>query len=824
MKRFISLVLVIVMVLTNAVTLSGCATSEEEALKMGQWLALVSDAFGMVSYQQKEPYFEKVKNDDDAFAYFQMAAEWDILKPSKDVSSKTVVKWNDVLISLVNAGGFLEENATDEEKIEYAINNFDPSIKEYWGKRNIKMQEAVPLLDVAKNLWINKVCEEKIETVTFDDDVKNYLENKNIEYVCQGETITTSSEDLQNLKPGDVYILPANGNNASSINKVKSVEVIDGKVTIINDETFTQDEALEFITEFELQETAPLDFGKVVGIYDENGDPIAYELDDSTNAEQMAIEGEPTAQILGNIGASDNNNYIQTGIFDSLKTSLKFKVKEYSISLSFTKDDVSVELSKEISKTTNRYREEKTKIYGKTSFKDVKLTKDFDYSWGTLHSATVKLDYKTVIETGIKKERTTNVGNPAKGDKDVKKTLDSTIKAYKEALENFNKDVRQSKCKDEIYICRLSIADAAIASVDFIIKGKVTAEGEVKFVFEIEGAQGIEYKNGKLRYIKSDGFDCNFAADAKLEVTIGPGFAITLFKKIALVEITVDAGVGASVGAKAHLFDSEGHLIMSTEATLLAADADELAQEELYTTVEEIAAFAQQQGGSYEIEKAGDSVRLIKGVCLEWALYPILKIEISGESLVGKLAKNFGVTVSLEVLGDDNTFLKGHIDFPSNFSNMINSDSIGSGAAAFLGIGASCTYDYTPWEVVEELETETETEDTQIENTQTETSTEENIGEMDIIKLNSMRVFLEVGEIKEIKITGLPKGYELKDVIAKVEDPTIVLFDLKNGTVTGVAPGTTILIVTTKDGKHEAFCAITVNEDIQIEVEGLDVT
>lgn len=818
MKRFISLVLVVAMVLTNAVALTGCATDEKEALKMGQWLALVSDSFGMVSYQQKEPYFEKVKSDDDAFAYFQMAAEWEILKPSKDVTSKTAVKWNDVLISLVNAGGFLDEDATDEEKIQFAIKNFDPSIKEYWGTRNIKLQEAIPLLDVAKNMWVDKVYTEKIETVTFSDGVKNYLENQDVEYTCEGEVITTTSETLQDLKPGDIYILPANGMNASSINRVKSVEVVDGKVTIVNDEGFTQDEALEYITEFEIQETAALDFDKIVGIYDENGNPIEYEIDESSNAGQMSVDEKNVAQMLGNASLSNDENMVQTGIFDKLKASLKFKVKDYSISLSFTKDDVSVELSKEISTTTNRYREEKTKVYGKTTFENVVLTKDFDYSWGTLHSATVKLDYKTKIETGIKKERTTNIGNPAKGDKDVKKTLDSTIKAYKEALQDFNKDIRQSKCKDEIYICRLSIADAAIASVDFIIKGKVTAEGEVKFVFEIEGAQGIEYKNGKLRYIKTDNFGCQFAADAKIEVTIGPGLAITLFKKIALIEITVDAGAGAKVGAKAHLFDSEGHLIMSTEATLLAADADELAKEELYTTVEEIAAFAQQQGGDYKIEHAGDSVRLIKGVCITWALYPILKIEVSGESLVGKLAKNFGVTVSLEVLGDDNTFLKGHIDFPSNFSNMMNSDSILSGAGALLGVGASCTYDYKPWDIVEELETQTE------EDTQTESSTEEDIGEMDIIKLNSMRVFLDVGETKEIKITGLPKGYELKDIVATAEDPTIVLFDLKNGTVTGVNPGTTILTVQTKDGKHEAFCAITVNEDVKVDIKGLDET
>ena len=76
MKRIITIILTAAIIFTNIITLSGCATSKEEALKMGQWLALISDSFGMQSYTNEEPYFENVKSNDAAFAYFQMAAEW----------------------------------------------------------------------------------------------------------------------------------------------------------------------------------------------------------------------------------------------------------------------------------------------------------------------------------------------------------------------------------------------------------------------------------------------------------------------------------------------------------------------------------------------------------------------------------------------------------------------------------------------------------------------------------------------------------------------------------------------------------------------------
>ena len=43
------------------------------------------------------------------------------------------------------------------KKIDYAINNIDTSIRDYWGgERYVKLSEAVPVLDKAKDLWANR--------------------------------------------------------------------------------------------------------------------------------------------------------------------------------------------------------------------------------------------------------------------------------------------------------------------------------------------------------------------------------------------------------------------------------------------------------------------------------------------------------------------------------------------------------------------------------------------------------------------------------------------------------------------------------------------
>lgn len=811
MKRIIAILLAIITLIS---TLSGCATTTSEtALSMGQWVMLVADSFGLQNYTEETPHFAKVAKNDSAFSAFQAAAEWGIVEPSDDITSSTPVKWNDVLISLVNAGEFLDSNATDKEKIDFAIENFDSSIRTYWGNRYIKLKDAIPLLDTAQKMWANRVFLEKIEKATFSDEVANYIESKELDYNANGDTITTTSDELKNLSIGDVYTLPANKSNSASINKVKNIEYVDGNVVITNDTEFTEDEIAEYVQEIKIQETSSPDFTQIAGIYDEFGNPIDFEIDNSNPAEGMSSRtNDYKISTLAYTRQNAESEIAQLGMFDNVKGSLKFKVGKYSVSLSTTKDNISVKLAKEISKSSNRYREQKQEVYVQTTFNDVELTRDVDYSWGELHSATVKLDYSTKIEGGIKTERSGEIGNPVGENDETTKSLSSIFNQYKNALTDLKRTVNNSKCDDDIYICKLSLIEGGLASVDFIIKGKVSAEGDIKIVVEVEGSQGIQVKDGKFRYIKTKDVDVDFAAEGSLEVTIVPGVAITILKKIALVEITIDCGLGASVGMTAHLFDVEGHELYSGTAQLTAEDAENLSNEKLYTTPEEIEQFAKEKGGSWDAEKKGvtGNVTIYKGICLEWKLYPIIRFGIDGKSLVGKIAKKFSVSLTAEILGSKNTILQGHIDFPNNFSNMLKSDSISGGLSALLGINAKCTYDYTPWdEAVEEIEKE---------DPATETDA---IGITDNIILSTMRVEVGEGNSIQISVTGLPEGYELKDVESESDDPDIATFDITKGVITGVKEGITQIVVKTKDGKHKAYCAVIVTTDNKIDFNEL---
>lgn len=801
MKKFISILLSVVISLG---VMSSCGHSlNEDALTMGDWLIMVTDSFGIKNVSNKTSYIENVKNTDYAFDAFQKAVEWGIIEPDKNISSGTLVTWNEALISLVNAGEFVKPNTDDKNKIKFAIDNFDNSIRDYWGNRYIELKDAVPLLDKAQKLWANKKFTKKVEKVEFSKKVKNFIDKKDLNYKVENNNVVLDSEYAAQLKKGDVYVLPANQSNSSSINKVKNIKTINNKKVIENEENFTSEEASKCLENVKIQETVLPDFTKIGGVLDENGNPIDYKIEQGNEINELSNNNNYEISTLeNNFGNSD---LVQTGIFDNSEGNLSFKVKDYTVGLKLKNNSVKVELSKSLKKKSNRYRSETQEVYGSVSFNDVEITKDIDFSWGILHSATVKMDYKTVVEGGIKNKREGKIGNPVQKGKETVKSLKSTIKQYKNSLETLKKDVRNSKCHEDIYICKLPLlGNSKIAGLDFVIKGKVSAEGSVKIVFSLEGSQGIEYKNGKLRYINSKDIDVDFLAEANIETTVAPGLEVSLFGKISVVELSIEGGLGASVGMTSHLFDAGYHEIFSSNSNISIQDAEELAREETYVTPEELQRFAKEAGGDLKIDEMGANIQIKSGTCLDWSVYPILRFGIDPESLIGTLAKGLNFTLQSEFLGSKNTLLKGHIDLPKNLSSAMNSSSISKGISALLGIGAECTYDFKPWDKALDGE---KSNDKNKENVK---DINKNLIESDRIVLSTMKITVEEGKSASIIVEALPKGYSYDDLIAKCDNTDIATFDKNNTYVTGKKEGTTQIVVKTKDGKYKSHFAVTV--------------
>lgn len=823
-RKIVSLCLALCLCTVSVLNVSSCGKQNINTLTMGIWLELIAQSFGMTTYQESNPYFEQIDSNSPYFGVFQSAAEWEIVNKDDDLSADTVVTWETALVSLVNAGAFLDDTASNEDKFSYGINQFDPSIRKYWKNRQIPVENAVALLDKAAVAWAAKEYTDNIEKAEFAENVVDFT-HEPLDYTVDGNTVTITEASLpQNLQVGDYYTLPATTTRTASIHKVASIEYIDGKAVIQNVEGLTDEEILEQIETLEIQETNDITFDRIIGIYDEDGNPIGMTAEEQAQASNTSFDwNNPlTASTLA-YSPSQNNNQ-NMGFFNSIEGSLTFKLKDdWSVKLSAKPNTLSLELDKDFGKKKNYIAEYKNTGYIKASLKDVKLTNDVDYSWGKLHSATVKLDYTWALEGGLKCQKTGKIGSLPGENGKAKTSIGETISQYSTALKDCTGQVDDFTCTSELYICKIRVLNSGYAAIDFIIKGKVTATGELKLVVEFQGAQGIEYKNGNIRYISAKGHDADLVGGGKLEITIGPGFMIELLGFIDFVDVTIDLGVSFEPKMTYHLFDAEHHELYSSSATITMEDADAMSQGHMQLSAESLKEFAEQQGGSwanYNSHK-GSSVESNSGICLQWELKPVIKLSVGTTTLIGKLLKSFNVNASLDIAKWlDLPSVKGHYDIgdgESLVSKIAALQSTGWAKAGdigktLLGIGAKCSLEYRPWdEAVDEIESELETDST------------EDIQVADKIILSSSHIDVVEGETAFIEVTGLPDGLAPGNLTAKVEDESIATFEIKTGVITSKAAGITKLIVTGElDGtEYKAECAINVTAKDAVEFEGL---
>ena len=815
-RRTISLLLALCMVLVSSLSFGACKKEDEAKVDMGLWLSMIANAFGMETYTSKEPYFDNIDETNPYFTAVQAAVEWEILDENMAFSTEDILTYNEALITLVNAGEFLGEDASEKEKIAYGIENFDSSIRGYWGKRDIPFQRAAAMLEKASVQWRYKTYTDCITEVAFEENVCD-LADSDISYTRVDDTVTLENGEGLNLslKEGDVYTLPATEDTPSSINRVKTITYENGRAVIVNDPCFTQEDALESIQELKIQETETINFDRIIGIYDEDGNPILYKKGSKEGNANTSFDWNSPKPASTIPCTPDMGKAKQTGFFDNVGGEISFELKNgWSVTASGSSNSFGLEVAKKLGEKENAFRTNIKSAFVSGEFSDVELTNDIDYSWGTLHEATVRLDYTFMVEGGVRVESTGDCGKIGEG-ANVKSSLKEVLGQYKNTFQSLSEGIQGNTEKEEIYICKIRVLGNKLASVDFIVKGQVTVTGEVKLVMELAGSNGFQYKNGNLRIIKGETFRKSISADANLEVTIGPGIQVSLFDKINLADFTIDAGLGFHADVKMNMVDAEFHRYCTASAVITDREIDDFTRLSPFVSAEDVLAFAQEEGGSWKNYKGniGGTVALYPCICFEWDAYPILRFGIGEESLVSKLANAVsqgGVKVDglkMEILGEDDTFIKGHIDIGKGGLASLTG-SIGSD---MLGKDAECSYAFTPWDDIEE---ELDEEDSEDESQYREIEGSEGV------RLSTYAVTLKEGETSPLRITGIPDGIALGDLVVTSSDSSVAVFDLPNGRIVAKSPGYAFIEVAIPNGT-KVKCGVTVLDSTVPEYTGL---
>lgn len=788
MKRFISMLLLCCMIVTSSGFMTACSANTTQNVKWKEWLSLVNSSFGMDSYLEEKPYIDSITADNSSFGDVQIAVEWDIIDANDDLDLEENVTLGEVLITLVNAGAFVANGSTDDEKIDYAIANFDDSIRKYRLDKAVDITTAITLLGTAQSKWANLTFEEATEEVTFKEGVVDGTkEDAKVEYKIDtnGDVLLSKTSNIE-VKPGEIFVLPANAENFEVTTFKANTVTDEGDYVRINVSTDVSLE--EVVEELYIAETL-IPTSENTVIRDGNGNVI-----------HVGNEVAGISSSEGNINADYScGDAQQLKNVSAMSVKTEFEVDGWTIALKYNLDGkLDLEASIETDNMLNVSKSSNQELKGEASVElsNVKATPVFEFKGLKLKEASVRVDYDAKVSAGLKYS-----------DKLVDNVL---APQYRNSSSKFLENLKTSVWKDKktkgngaktIKICSVDVYSVGVARLCLDVNFTISAEGSASITVTESGTKGLEYKDGKLRNISDSKRDSDFELKAKVEATFGIGPALyTVGLKKSLIGASAEAGVGAAVQVTMHLVDQENHLIETIDASDMQVEDSGITQITITATAEDIKAVAESRGLTYTKE-AGSTVLLHVDTCIDASLYFIVKIGLSNSYCKDLLADK--VKISWSIVNEKN----------GKFAHL-HSDNLQNLNVTF-GIGQEddlCTFNFADFDKSEET-TETETqldENISTEIGGTEESTQETTqGFGTNLVLSEMKTNMNVGDSYYIVISQYPEGYKQSDIIITSSDDSIVSVD-KNGKVIAKETGSVVLTVSTKDGKFKAYCSVTV--------------
>ena len=793
-ERTTAIILALI-ILTSSIQLTGCGKNQN-TISVGQWLAMVNQAFGMETYQSEIPYFENIPRGSTYFETVQIAIEWEVIDKEQDIDVEEKLNWKTALITLMNVGNFLPADTSEEEKIEYAIEHFDKSIRTYWMKRNIEVDRAVSLLEIAHRQWAGATFDHVTEEVIYKPDVVDFTqEGKEIDnYVIEGNLVKIPRSSAEEIKEGDVYVLPV-GEDNFLVQAYKADRVYQDEEYLYI-ENSTEELGLEDVAEeIFVEETYMPTMEKAI-IYDGNGNILSVGA--ALSPVSYTEDGSPV--YAANLPRADEEGYRFEHTADVKKT---IKVDGYDVGYEFGKSGNFYFKASISSQEESKSKTTKLKTTASAEISNLEITNEID--WGLfkgLKSASLKVNYRTAIKGAIE----ASYKPPA-----------MIVAPYNNGNGKFWSNLKRSYLKSEtdkgaktIKIASVDVYSIGLARACLDVNLKIEADGSFSVTITESGTKGIEYRNGNVRVINDSTRNTDVQLEGSIELTGGIGPAIYLIGlKEKVIGAQIRIGIGGEGRIATHLADPEMHLIdemdfgEETSAPFIALNSAEITTDS--ATIE---AIAQARGGVYK--GTASEIPLHADVCIDIGAYFILRLELESNGLVGDL---IGGGKSWELLGKDNARLfsmhVGNFDWALAWANKKVGWNVGT---------AACTLKYVPFDSEGDAKDEEALEDEK-ENPGDSGDTEDGQHiEMDgeMIVLDSVMLTASTGENQRIVIKKIPEGYTPDDLQFQSGDEKVVTVD-ENGNFIGVSEGSTVITISTKDGKYKAYCAVTIFDNEKVE-------
>ena len=550
MKKKVGSFLLLLVMVFNLLPLIGCGHQDGEAVTRGEWVKMLSSAFGMDSYTEETPFYGDVPSGSDLFAYVQSASEWGVMGifSEDDLGIEKAVSCEEVASTAAMTAGYKgpDSGFDADGSVEFAVQNgIVPDNKKLSAKMSVEECEAA--ITAARTVYLTAPLEETVNVVANDEVVD--LTSLTADQIDIGEsrvsipsgggsvspsqngglkaTVETASGPME-VEAGDVFVTePTAEHPAGVAHKVSSISEVDGEI-IIETEAPT---LADLYDELNVHMTVEADPSNVIWY-------VGGDSGSSVNATGVSTNSGGTTYYISLLSAQQPLSHAiplktyTTGGWDK-----SFTVWSGNFEKNWSNQSSSVIGSGEGAQA----------LYNSNFvYDDTPSIEDFG---GSTDSWSKELKVDNSFSGGYQITGTISINSlTARTDVDYKKIKWLEIPyGIESASVQVNSDITstlrlEGELKEELKIATIPIPIAATGlSVTVDLYVYVNASGYLEVRATLGSSAKVEYSDNKLRHSAESHADAS--VDAAIEVNFGADLSATL-DALGIVKI-VDAGAKA---------------------------------------------------------------------------------------------------------------------------------------------------------------------------------------------------------------------------------------------------------------------------------------
>jgi len=769
-KKAMSLFLAFLFVFGMAGGLSGCVRRDDgSSVTRGQWIEILASEFGMNDYNEDTPYFTDVSAAHELFPYIQSCLEWGLFdeagkafRPDYRATRQFIAE------TAVLATGVIPPDVSDmhQAALQYAVEKgMLTSLDKKYLSQYAGIAECVTIIDWALDTYINK------EFVAYNHVQMNEavidITDMDAAKITVDEFTVSIAEETASYKPGDIIITPATIDEPQGIAKKITAVRTENGVTIYD----TEEPALEDIYD-------ELAFAQVIVPDMSNVIPApGVEIDFGPQVSGLSFGKEGLLSVMPLTGAQ--NDAALVPVADGLSFNAKINFTKGSVSITPKWNDLAlgVEFLKQRTDgskdpSLDQWFDKSTQIPDKTLMgKDAfDNSADIDaYRNGDITAEELK-SRLPLNKDGWEKSPT--LTNKFKGGYELTGTLsiselriqpDLKLKKFlgvPYAVESFSTEVNYK------------------AEISTTLKGSVTDELTVAYIPIPIGPSGITITLELSLYVELNGeisLKASVTNNTKTEWHEGKTKKVSTQDSSVSGEASVTLQFGPQLSAVFSAFgikviDAKLKCGMLFEASVSIKGTSDLTEGDTMDVLER-------------------KIVLERGVN---GYIPIITFSVGTHK--GTLANKLGIKFTWDIMKKDKA----------------------------LKIPLWETKEFELWkDVLEFPHTDLSTPSPDPTPTADPNAVPTENPFRDRVGIDKFYVNIAEGENEVVSVIGMPDGYEFYDLEWVSGDPAIATVD-SFGNVTAIAPGSTSVTITSKNGKlAEQECAVTVTSSETVDLTPL---